>query len=70
MNKQRVLDIAKDEDFRAVVAFTEAQLTKRVMAASTPQEERMKALAEYHGLQRLIATFGTIAHEATQEAQE
>lgn len=70
MNNHRLAEIARDEDFRQMVSQIEANLTTRVMAATTSQEDRASLLAEYHGLQRVKAALGMAAYEAAQQDQE
>lgn len=48
----------------------EENLTQRVMAATTSQEDRASLLAEYHGLQRVKAALGMAAYEVALQDQE
>lgn len=70
MNNHRLAEIARDEDFRGMILKIEENLTQRVMAATTSQEDRASLLAEYHGLQRVKAALGMAAYEAAQQDQE
>ena len=50
-----------------MVEKTKTMLTKKVMAKSTSDEERLKLLAEYHALGSLMARMGSEAHNAEQQ---
>lgn len=70
MNVENLARIARDDDFRALIASIEAQLTARVMAAAVSQEDRDKAWHEFHAMQRVKAALGVAAYEAAMKGTE
>ena len=47
----RIKAILADQDFQWAIERLEAQLTRKVMASATTEEDRAAALHTYHGLQ-------------------
>lgn len=67
MNAHRIKAILADPDFVEVVDQVRVHLTKTVMAEATTQEDRDKALAEHHALNRLIGTMRSEAQNAKED---
>lgn len=60
---ERITAILADEDFQWAIERLETQLTRKVMAAATPEEERRTALHTYHGLQAAMASLRSVAND-------
>lgn len=60
---ERIAAILADEDFQWATKRLEAQLTRKVMALATTQEDRETALHTYHGLQAALAALRSVASE-------
>lgn len=69
MKNERLAAIAADPDFREVVLSAEKQLTARVMATTTSPEDREKALAEYHGLRRVLTRLQLAIQDESQKEE-
>jgi len=67
MNPQRAKNIITDEDFTALVTQVRDQLTAKVMALSTSDEDRAAALSEAHALDRLTGRLRSVANNVTPE---
>lgn len=67
MSARRVAAILADEDFVGLVARVKAQLTQKVMAATTSPEDRIEALAEYRGIERIVAAMRSDAYTVSVE---
>ena len=67
MRSERIAAILADEHFRAEVAAFQERLTVRVMAQSTPVDERADALAKYHGVQAFMAHLLSVAQPRKDE---
>jgi hypothetical protein len=63
MKPDHAARIVADEDFQKMLDKIGEQLTGKVMATATSVEDREKALAEYHALQRLRSTLRSIAQD-------
>jgi hypothetical protein len=57
----------KDEDFKSVVSEMETHLTGKVMAPATTEEDRNKALSQYHGLRALLGRLHSEAQNADKD---
>lgn len=64
---ERIAAILADADFGALVSGIEDQLTQRVMAPATSEEDRQKALAEYHALGRVLSAMRAHKFSADQK---
>lgn len=67
INPKRVAAIAADADFQALLKQWEDRLTARVMARATLEEDRNKALAEFHAVQSLKGQLAEFVEEAKQQ---
>lgn len=54
IDKARIVEILADADFAQVIEHVRSDLTKTVMAFATPDEDRSRALAEHHALDRVL----------------
>jgi hypothetical protein len=70
MNSRRIAALARDADLKELLASIEAQLTKKVMARATTEEDRATALAEYHAIQSLKARFASVAHDEAEKEKQ
>lgn len=59
----RIKAILADQDFQWAIGRLEAQLTRKVMASATTEEDRAAALHTYHGLQAAKASLRSVASE-------
>lgn len=64
---ERIAAILADTDFAEMVAGIGQRLTQRVMAPATSEEDRQKALAEYHALERVVAEMRSHKFDADQK---
>lgn len=64
---ERIAAILADPDFVAMVADIGQRLTQRVMAPATSDEDRQKALAEYHALERIVVAMRSHKFDADQK---
>lgn len=55
MNADRIKALLADQDFSELVDRMKADLTKRVMARRTSDEDRASALAQFHALDTLLS---------------
>lgn len=68
MNKShRIKSLLSDKDFLSVVDQVKAALTKKVMSAKTTDEDRAEALAEFHGMDKLVNRMRAIAQDAEND---
>jgi hypothetical protein len=67
MKSERIAAILADDAFKAEVSAFQARLTSQVMAHSTPEEDRAKALAKYHGVQAFMAHLLSVAQPRKDE---
>jgi hypothetical protein len=67
MNAERIRQLAADEDLQAVFREIRASLTRKVMAATTSDEDRAKALADFHALGRVETTLTAWGQKTTKE---
>lgn len=63
IDRERIGEILSDPSFCALVDEMKSALVRKVMARSTPDEDRANALAEHHALERLEAHMRSV-HEA------
>lgn len=63
----RIKAILADEDFQATIKGLEAQLTRKVMAPATDDQQRRDALGTYHGLQAALAALRTAAENGKSD---
>ena len=59
--------IFEDQDFVDLVSKTKANLTAKVMSPQTIPEDRASALAEYHGLQRVMKALLSAASQPIED---
>lgn len=59
----RIAAILADEDFKSVVKETRDDLTRKVMAPTTSDEDRQKALTTYHALNLLLSRMAGVASD-------
>jgi len=64
---ERIAAILADEDFGGLISQIKGQLTQRVMAPATLEEDRQKALAEYHALERVLSAMRSHKFDADQK---
>lgn len=60
---ERITAILADEDFQWAIERFEAQLTRKVMAAATTEDDRRTALHTYHGLRAALAALRSVAND-------
>lgn len=66
-NVKRIAAIAEDADFQAFLKQWEDRLTAKVMARNTSEEDRSRALAEFHAVQSLKGQLAERVEEAKQQ---
>jgi hypothetical protein len=67
MNTNNLKRIFEDQDFAELVAGTESRLIAKVMSSQTTPDDRALALAEFHGLQRVMKAMLSAASQPTKE---
>lgn len=70
MNSENIARILRDDDFKALADRMRDQLTRKVMAHGTVQEERDEALHQYWALDTLISKMRTEAQKAEEKLNE
>lgn len=68
-NAKRLAVIAEDQDFQGLLKSWEGQLTARVMARGTSDEDRAAALNEYHAIQTLRGKLAALVADAKQQKE-
>lgn len=68
INPHRIKAILADQDFVAFVDMARATLTEKVMHHATGEDSRTAYLAEFHGLNRFIASMQATAQEAEDQS--
>ena len=69
VNPHGIKRLLADDDFKAFVAATQDQLSRKVMAPATTKADRKKALAESHGLASFINRMTSAAQNAKDDEQ-
>lgn len=59
----RIAAILADKDFCETVTRAKTELTQKVMARATSDEDRADAMAEFHALERLEARLRAVASD-------